>query len=321
MVHISSKAKRVSLLSLIALLPFVGCAANMKERYTKDRPIPNVTTTTRSELERLPKPAQKLVVSVWKIPDETGQNIRSTQGGTELSRAVTQGAHHMLIKALNDSGWFIVVEREGWPQLIQEIRIKEELRKRGVTRVPEDFTHLAVPQYMLSGAITEFEDHPVSGGFGGGWRGFFTSSRVTMASVAIDLRMADVETGVIDESVSIFKRILSSQADLGIFRFLTVNELLEFEFGYTFNEPTQLAVREALEKGVVHLIVKGVRDGLGGFVPAKEEDMKFFKDYRLDTLQIEKAAMEKLIQKTDKDIAQTSSTEGDTPVLASDNKH
>ena len=40
-----------TLVSLIALLPF-GCAANMGERYTKDRPITNVTTTTKRSEER-----------------------------------------------------------------------------------------------------------------------------------------------------------------------------------------------------------------------------------------------------------------------------
>ncbi len=157
----------VLFVSLIALLPF-GCAVNMADRCTKDHAIPNVTSTTKSELTFLPEPAQKVPVSVWQIPDETGQFRRSAGGGTELSHAVT---HHMLIKALNDSGWFTVVERQGWPQLIQEIRIKEELRKRGATSVREDFAHLKVPQYMISGAITEFDDHPISFGGGFGLRG------------------------------------------------------------------------------------------------------------------------------------------------------
>ena len=43
----------ITLVGLIALLPF-GCAANMGDRYTKDRPITNVTTTTKSELLVLP---------------------------------------------------------------------------------------------------------------------------------------------------------------------------------------------------------------------------------------------------------------------------
>ena len=289
-----------TLVSLIALLPF-GCAANMGERYTKDRPITNVTVTTKSELTILPKPAQKVPVSVWQILDETGQFRRSAGGGTELSHAVTQGAHHMLIKALNDSGWFDVVERQGWPQLIQEIRIKEELRKRGVTTVKEDFTHLIVPQYMISGAITEFDDHPVSFGGGFGLRGGSASARASVSSVAVDLRITDVETGEVTDAVSIFKRIISHQTDFGIFRFIRFNWLLELEFGYTLNEPTDLAVREALEKAVVHLVVKGVKEGLPGFKPAKDEDIKFFKEYMLDTDEIEREKMEKLIQKTEEE--------------------
>jgi hypothetical protein len=46
------------------------------------------------------------------------------------------------------------------------------------------------------------------------------------------------------------------------------------------------------------LIVKGVRRGLGGFQPAKEEDWQFFRDYRIDDdMIVEQAAIDRLIQK------------------------
>ena len=58
---------------------------------------------------------------------------------------------------------------------------------------------------------------------------------------------------------------------------------------------------EALEKAVVHLVVKGGKVGLPGFKPAKDEDIKFFKEYMLDTDEIEREKMEKLIQKTEEE--------------------
>jgi len=47
--------------------------------------------------------------------------------------------------------------------------------------------------------------------------------------------------------------------------------------------------------------VKGGKVGLPGFKPAKDEDIKFFKEYMLDTDEIEREKMEKLIQKTEEE--------------------
>jgi curli production assembly/transport component CsgG len=271
--------KKAFIVIVLGIIPLVlGCAAtstNLKGRYNTEGAVRNWTGASK-ELMSLPKPEEKIVVSVWKIPDETGQ-YKEAVNATDLSRAVTQGATHMLIKALRDSGWFTVVEREGWPNLAQEIKIREEMKRLGVTGVNGGLHALKVPQYMISGALTEYENHPISGGGGAAYRGFGFSTRAKAASVATDIRLTDIETGVIVDAVSTYKRILSEEVDFSVFRFLKIDHLLEVEVGYTANEPTQVCVREALEKSVIDLIVDGVKAGY--WKPAKEEDLKFFSDY------------------------------------------
>jgi curli production assembly/transport component CsgG len=272
------KKRYLLIILLLAGLLVSGCAvssANLKGRYSLEGAVKNWTGSS-AELEGLPKPKERIVVSVWKIPDETGQYKQSVNA-TDLSRAVTQGATHMLIKALRDSGWFTVAEREGWPNLAQEIKIREEMKRQGVPNVDGGLASLRVPKYMISGAITEYENQPLSGGGGAGYWGITFSARAKKAHVATDLRIADIETGVVVDAISVYKRIISEEVDLNVFKFLTFNQLLEAEVGYTANEPTQVCVREALEKSIIHMIVRGVRAGY--WKPERNEDMTFFNSY------------------------------------------
>ena len=58
------------------------------------------------------------------------------------------------------------------------------------------------------------------------------------------------------------KTILSQQVDASLFRFVNFKRLLETETGFTYNEPTEMAVKEAIEKSVEALVYEGIRDGL-----------------------------------------------------------
>lgn len=289
-------------LALIILVPLVlGCATtsnNFGGRYKYEGAVSNWTGATK-ELKGLPKPAEKITVAVWKLPDETGQHRRNTTA-TDLSKAVTQGAVHMLIKALMDSGWFKVVERESWPNLAQELKIREEMQRQGKKDVNGGLTSLAVPAFLITGAITEYEHQPFSAGAGAGYRGFGLSGRAKVSSVGTDLRLTDLQTGVVLEAVSIYKRIASEEVDFSVFRFLRVDKLLEVETGFTTNEPTQACVRETLEKAIVNLIAKGVKDGL--WKPAKPEDLKFFSNLKIEFDQLEAAEKVKTVKAEEKKV-------------------
>jgi curli production assembly/transport component CsgG len=56
------------------------------------------------------------------------------------------------------------------------------------------------------------------------------------------------------------KTILSQSVDGGLFRYVSFKRLLEAETGYATNEPSQMAVTEAVEKAVQSLVLEGIRD-------------------------------------------------------------
>jgi len=273
--------KTMVMLSLLVVVPLIfGCATtsrNFDGRYKYEGAVSNWTGAT-DDLKKLPAPNEKIVVAVWKLPDETGQHRRNTTA-TDLSKAVTQGAVHMLIKALMDSGWFEVVERESWSNLYQELKIREEMQRQGA-KVNGGVIGLKVSRFMVTGAITEYEHQPFSAGAGAGYRGFGLSGRAKISSVTTDLRLTDLNSGVVLGAVSMYKRIASEEVDFSIFRFLKIDKLLEVETGFTTNEPTQACVRETIEKAIINLIAKGVKQGL--WAPKNPDDKKFFSELKLE---------------------------------------
>jgi len=76
----------------------------------------------------------------------------------------------------------------------------------------------------------------------------------------VSLRAVDVRTGQISNSVLVTKTVSSYEITSQVYRFTSYQHLLQAETGITRNEPSQLAVKEAIESAVIHLIVQGVRD-------------------------------------------------------------
>jgi len=79
--------------------------------------------------------------------------------------------------------------------------------------------------------------------------------------VTINLRSVDVRTSQVLSSVSITKTIYSHSVSGSINKYVAWKTLLQTEGGFTSNEPGQLAIKQAIESGVVHLILQGLRYG------------------------------------------------------------
>ncbi len=239
----------------LSFLPFLsyGCAGINQAKNV--RPRENITRVHRDVIS-LPVPERKISITVYKSRDMTGQ-YKSHPNVASFSNAVTQGSTAMLIKALLDSGWFLVVEREGLKNLLTEQKmLKSKLTFMG--KNPDMIRTMVLPEFIIEGGITEFSENIVTGGFGIKYFGAGPYSQWRIASVVVDLRLVRVSSGLIEETASVAKRIMSKELDFGLYRFVRENRLLELEVGITSNEPVQMAVRETIEMAVMRLIAKGV---------------------------------------------------------------
>lgn len=253
------RTRRLAIGALVSLT-LSACALQKPMNVSNEAQLTPATPST-IDLMKLPPPQRKIVAAVYGFRDETGQYKPSPSSA--FSTAVTQGAASMLMKALKDSGWYIPVEREGLQSLLTERRVL-----RAVDDHPQDGgTAATVPNLLpasiiLEGGVVAYDSNTRTGGLGAKFLGIGMTTQYSVDQVTINLRAVDVMTGAILNSVSTTKTIFSYEIHPSYFRFVNYYDLLEIEGGYTHNEPTQLAVKEAIDAAVMHLTVEGIKDNL-----------------------------------------------------------
>ncbi len=217
-----------------------------------DRASPLTMTATHSALRSLPPPKGPITVAVYNIKDQTGQYKPAPSNS--FSTAVMQGATAVLVKALLDSGWFMPLEREGLQNLLTERKI---IRAQGKART-EKLTTLTPANLIIEGSIIAYDSNVRTGGAGARYLGVGLSGKYREDQVTINLRAINVKNGRVLHSVTATKKILSKQLDSGAFGYIRFKKLLEMEAGYSYNEPAQLCVIDAIESALIQLIHEGV---------------------------------------------------------------
>ena len=246
-------------LAALALLCALGGCAHVPSTV-RDNAQLTPDTAIRRDLLALPAPKGRIAVAVYGIRDQTGQYKPAPD--SSFSTAVTQGASSMLIRALQDSGWFIPVERENLQNLLTERKIVRALEMpQPAGTPPVQIPPLLAASVLIEGGVVAYESNVRTGGVGARFLGIGMSTQYRVDQVTVNLRTVDIRGGQILQSVSTTKTIYSYELHPSVFKFVNVKDLAEFEAGTTRNEPTQLCVGEAIEAAVVHLIAQGIRAG------------------------------------------------------------
>lgn len=264
-----------SALMTVAALALSGCMSMPQDGRNS---LPTTTslayfpkkTQTQTLLNQLPGPQRPVAIAVYGFTDQTGQ-FKPSETGQTLSRAVTQGASSMLVKALQDAGnrnWFTVVERERLDNLLKERQIIGEMRKRylGEQEVdPNALPALLFAGVLLEGGIVGYDTNTVTGGAGAAFLGIGARTEYRQDNVTVYLRAVSVRTGEVLANVTASKTIASQALGASAFKFVAFRELLEAEAGITSNEPDQVALQQAIEKAVYGLVLEGVELDLWRF--------------------------------------------------------
>lgn len=230
-------------------------------------------TPSTTELKKLPLPKEKIVIGVYKFRDQTGQ-YKPSESGNNWSTAVPQGITTILIKALEDSQWFIPIERENIANLLNERQIIRSTRQEYLKESDKNnaLPPLLYAGILLEGGVISYDSNIMTGGAGARYFGIGASTQYRQDRITIYLRAVSTLNGEILKTVYTSKTILSTNVNGSFFRYVDTERLFEAEVGLTQNEPIQLAVTEAIEKAVKSLIIEGVRDKIWGKAVADTKD-------------------------------------------------
>ena len=214
-----------------------------------------------TNLAEVPVPVRKPIVAVYpnSFKDNTGQR-RSNSQYASFSTAITQAPDAYLIRALQHSNVFDVVERKGLDNLTKERQIIRTTRESFDEK--QKVTPLLFAGLLMEGGVVGYETNIRSGGAGARYLGIGGSKQYRQDSVTISLRTVSVSTGKILIEVLVTKSILSASISSDVFRFYANNtELVEIESGIVENESINIALQMAIETAVLQTIEEGYEDG------------------------------------------------------------
>ena len=268
-------------IALIFMILVAACGSYMHQPMQSRRAILGPETPAKKDLLNLPKAKEKIVVAVYKFRDQTGQ-YKASETGANWSTAVTQGATTILIRALEESGWFVPIERENIANLMNERKIIRTSRAQyegGDQNNESLLPPLLFAGVILEGGIISYESNILTGGAGIRYFGADVSGQYREDRVSIYIRAVSSANGKVLKTVYTTKSILSQEVSLGLFRYVKSKRLLEAETGFTYNEPSEICVTEAIEKAVESLIIEGVQDKLWNLKEPKDTTSVAFNNY------------------------------------------
>jgi len=251
-----------------------GCVTTMPDSMIENPKV--VRSPIENILKRTPElDGEKITIAIYGFTDKTGQR-KPSEKFSQLSSAVTQGAEVWVISGLQEVGngtWFTVLERVGLENLVKERQLIRSTReiyegKEGNNKLkPMKFAGL-----LLEGGVIGYDSNITSGGAGARYFGIGANTQYRTDKVTVAMRIVSVQTGEVLLSVATEKTIASYASGADVFRFLDLGtKALEIEAGSAVNEPTNYAVRAAIEAAIVELVNRGEANGLWKF---KKKDVK-----------------------------------------------
>ncbi|MDD3459150.1 MAG: CsgG/HfaB family protein [Weeksellaceae bacterium] len=217
-------------------------------------------TPSQRDFEKLPTPKEQVVVGVYKFRDQTGQ-YKASDMGANWSTAIPQGLTSILIKSLEDSKWFVPIERENIGNLLNERQIIRTTRQEySGNSNSGQLPPLLFAGILLEGGVVSYDTNILTGGAGARYFGIGGSTEYRQDRITVYLRAVSTSSGKVLKTVYTSKTILSQSINASMFRYIDFERLMEAEVGVTNNEPVQIAVTEAINKAVYLLILEGIKD-------------------------------------------------------------
>ena len=255
-------------LAVIAAFALAGCSITQDRASEIVRDPQLQENPMAAELHDVPTlDGPVITVGLYSFTDKTGQR-KPAENVANLSSAVTQGAEVWVIDALLEAGkgsWFEVVERVSMDNVLKERQLIRNTRENYQDN-PENLAPMKFAGLILEGGIVGYDSNVSTGGVGARYFGIGASTEYRVDTVTVGLRLVSVSTGRVLMSVATEKTIASYRSGVDVFKFLDLGtKALETETGYSTNEPTNYAVRAAIDAAIIELIYEGERRSLWKF--------------------------------------------------------
>ena len=181
------------------MLVLTSCGAYLNQPFVQSRARIGENTSPVSIIQQYP-PSEKIVVGVYKFRDQTGQ-YKPVQNGSTFSTAVTQGGTTILLKSLEESGWFRPIERENIGNLLNERQIIRNTRQEYANGKKVTMPPLLFAGTIIEGGVVSYDSNIITGGSGLRYFGVGASNQYRQDRITVYLRIVSTSTGEILKNV------------------------------------------------------------------------------------------------------------------------
>ncbi|WP_336810168.1 CsgG/HfaB family protein [Bosea sp. MMO-172] len=201
------------------------------------------------------------VIGVGDVKDYTGK-FSNVEGN-----AITQGGALMVYSALGKLGGRVRLAERFDPSVAERELIYTDKRQLGdgethrlpgkagepVKWMPYFGGSIIGSDYFIIGGITELNYNLHSGGAEIGMNNVGPKARTFTQSVAVDLRIVDTRSLIVQKTISLTKQYVGYEIGVGTFRFFG-SDLFDINLGAKGQEPLQLGIRATLEEATLRLV-------------------------------------------------------------------
>ena len=175
--------------------------------------------------------------------------VRDVDGADQLGEGLTE----MLVTELVRSDRYLVVEREAIADIVKE----QEMGMSGLVQqaTAPKVGQMAGAQYMIRGAVTEFNDAAGGGGLTLGFKGGKVGGGTRSAYLGVDVRIVDNSSGQVFASYNTSAKARSARGKVGT-NFTHLGDQFQIGTSGYFSQALGIAARKAIQQVVRFIMIE-----------------------------------------------------------------
>ncbi len=246
--------------SLLFVLLLTGCALLPTSRVSPPSVVDNPSLPVApGEIPiAAPQNGRKLIVGVYACQDTSGQKKVTKIGAADFSSAVLQDCTPFLSASIRSyPQHFRVLERGRLDDILKERNLAQAMYGE---KTRELLGSMLIADVLMLGQIVSYDRTTSQSAGGLAINAIGAAHQLVSDTLTFSLRAVSTKSGEVLSDVLIKKTVESIQANGHILKIIGI-DTYSLEYGAASNEPTAMALQQAIQLSVQALTQKGMDAG------------------------------------------------------------
>lgn len=246
--------------TLLSVLLLTSCALLPAPRVSPPSVIdtPSIPVALGEDPIAAPQNGRKLVVGVYGCQDTSGQRKVTRTGSADFSSAVLQDCTPFLSTSIRSyPKHFRVLERGRIDDILKERTLAQSMLGE---KTRDLLGSMLIADVLMLGQIVSYDRTTTQSAGGLAINAIGGASEMVSDTLTFSLRAVSTKSGEVLSDVLVRKSVESIQANGHILKIIGL-DTYSLEYGGASNEPTAIALQQAIQLAVQSLTQKGMDAG------------------------------------------------------------